>query len=111
MDALKKKNERMRSIIRISLLLVSVFFLCWNLLQVMCYLCEPIADTTSLSLWLASVGSKDCSLAKLLRERGGRTGEEEEAALLILSRLYGGGCLVAKGDVLPFVSRVTPGSM
>lgn len=108
MDALVKKNERIRSVIRI--LLVSVLVLCWNLLQVMCYLCEPIADTTSLSLWLASVGSKDCSLAKLLRERGGRTGEEEETALLILSRLYGGGCLVAKGDVLPFVSRVSPGS-
>lgn len=111
MDALMKKNARIRSVIRISLLLVSVLVLCWNLLEVMCYLCEPIADTTSLSLWLASVGSKDCSLAKLLRERGGRTGgEEEETALLILSRLYGGGCLVAKGDVLPFVSRVSPGS-
>lgn len=70
-----------------------------------------MADTTSLSLWLASVGSNDCSLAKLLRDRGGRTGEEEEAALLILSRLYEGGSLVAKDMVFPFESRVTPGSM
>lgn len=54
-----------------------------------------MADTTSLSLWLASVGSNDCSLARLLRERGGRTGEEEEAALLKLRRRYDGGCLVA----------------
>lgn len=78
-----------------------------------CYLCEPIADTTSLSLWLASVGSNDCSLAKLLRERGGRTGgeEEEEAGWLILERLYEGGGLVAKDVAFPLESRVTAVSM
>lgn len=34
------------------------------------HLCEPMADTTSLSLWLASVGSSDCSRASPLRGRG-----------------------------------------
>lgn len=74
-----------------------------------CYLCEPMAETTSLSLWLACVGSNDCSLAKLFRERGGRAGGEE-AALLVLERLYDGGRL-PKGVAFPLESRASPGSM
>lgn len=50
------------------------------------YLWEPMADTTSLSLWLARVGSSACSRARALGERGWWAGEAEKAAVM-LSRL------------------------